>query len=94
MDSFDLDTGDEDVDEHDDETSVELEEVSESSATDDEVVVDPELTPRGDNTYVIQERDTPFIVAKDLYGNGNLGRDLVKKNPGCDWQAGSVINLL
>lgn len=94
MDSFDLDTGAEDVDEQDDETSVELEEVSESSATDDEVVVDPVQIPRGDNTYVIQERDNPFVVAKDLYGNGNLGRDLAKKNPGCDWKPGTVINLL
>jgi len=55
---------------------------------------DPVLTPRPANTIVLTKGDTPFTVARELYGNGNRGRELVKKNAGVKWKPGVVIKLL
>lgn len=44
--------------------------------------------------YTLEEGDTPGIVSKKFYGRSHKAGELVKANPGCDWQAGAVITLV
>lgn len=44
--------------------------------------------------YTLVQGDTPGIVSIKFYGRSHKANELVKANPGHDWQPGDVITLV
>ena len=56
----------------------------------------PARTPKEPRkgVYTLEPGDTPGLVSIKFYGRSHMAVPLARANPDCDWQAGSVIELV
>lgn len=71
-------------------------EVQEEAKTAPEPTPEPAPLPKEPRkgVYTLMQGDTPGIVSIKFYGRSHKANELVKANPGNNWQPGDVIVLV